>query len=210
MEFTGIDLNILYLLDLSGTFAFAVSGTISAIDKKFDLFGAIFIGFVTAVGGGSVRDCFIGNLPVAWLLDNNYFYVIIAAVIFTVVFQKTVYKLRSTLFLFDTIGIGVFTVIGIEKGLTMNIPASMAVIMGVSTAVVGGVLRDVLCNEIPLIFHREVYATACILGGAVFILLQSMGAPGELTIFLTIFIIISVRILSVRFNWSLPRVRREN
>lgn len=202
----GMNFSIITFFDLAGTFAFAVSGTISAMHKRFDLFGALFIGFITAIGGGTIRDCMIGNTPVTWLLNINYFYLIFPAVVFTIVFRKIVSYLRTTLFLFDTIGIGVFTVIGIEKSLQADIYPAMAIIMGVISAVAGGILRDVLCNEVPLIFHKEIYATACISGGILFILLLQTPVPKSISIIITISIIIFIRICSVKFKWSLPNL----
>ncbi|GET22595.1 trimeric intracellular cation channel family protein [Prolixibacter denitrificans] len=198
-------------LDLAGTFVFAVSGTHTAMQKRFDLFGALFIGFVTAVGGGTLRDILIGNTPVSWMKDINYFYIIVAAVIFTILFRNFVQKLRKTLFLFDTIGIGVFTVIGLEKALMIGIPIPMAIMMGVASAVAGGILRDVFSNEIPLIFHKEIYATACFAGGVLFIILYKFTSLSEsFTVLSTILVIITIRILSVRFNWSLPRLPKHH
>lgn len=197
-------MNVIYWLDLIGTFAFAISGTLSAAQRRFDIFGALFIGTITAIGGGTVRDALLGSTPVAWLLDINYFYTIFIAVLCTFIFKPYVMKMKKTLFLFDTIGIGVFTIIGLEKALMLSIPAPQAIMMGISTAVVGGVLRDVFCNEIPLIFHREIYATACILGAASFIIMQRFGIDADINSIITTLIIILIRTLSVQFNWSLP------
>lgn len=196
-------------LDLAGTFVFAVSGTHTAMQKRFDLFGALFIGFVTAVGGGTLRDILIGSTPVSWMKDIDYFYIIVAAVIFTIVFRKFVQKLRTTLFLFDTIGIGVFTVIGLEKALQIGIPIPMAIMMGVASAVAGGILRDVFSNEIPLIFHKEIYATACFAGGLLFVILYKFTPLSEsFNVLSTVVVIITIRLLSVRLNWSLPRLSK--
>jgi uncharacterized membrane protein YeiH len=198
-------------LDLAGTFVFAVSGTHTAMQKRFDLFGALFIGFVTAVGGGTLRDLLIGSTPVSWMKDINYSYIIVAAVVFTILFRNFVQKLRTTLFLFDTIGIGVFTVIGLEKALQIGIPIPMAIMMGVASAVAGGILRDVFSNEIPLIFHKEIYATACFAGGVIFVILYKFTPLSETFIVLsTISAIITIRLLSVRLNWSLPRLPKHH
>ena len=198
-------------LDLAGTFVFAVSGTHTAMQKRFDLFGALFIGFVTAVGGGTLRDLLIGSTPVSWMKDINYSYIIVAAVVFTILFRNFVQKLRTTLFLFDTIGIGVFTVIGLEKALQIGIPIPMAIMMGVASAVAGGILRDVFSNEIPLIFHKEIYATACFAGGVLFVILYKFTPLSETFIVLsTISAIITIRLLSVRLNWSLPRLPKHH
>ena len=162
--------SIISILDFTGTFAFAVSGALAAAEKKFDLFGAVFLGFVTAIGGGTMRDMMLGNTPVAWLHDIRIFYTIVIAVVFTFLFRPTIIRFTKALFLFDTIGISVFTIIVLQKGLGVDIHAPIAVMMGMGiTAVMGGIIRDVLCNDIPLIFHKEIYATACLLGGIIYL-----------------------------------------
>ena len=193
--------------DYLGTFAFAVSGALAAAEKKLDLFGAVFLGFVTAIGGGTMRDMMIGNAPVSWLQDPVYFYVIVAAVATTFLFTKTILSFSKALFLFDTIGISVFTVIGIQKGLHAGIHPPLAVMMGILTAVMGGIIRDVLCNEIPLIFHKEIYATACLAGGVFFVLFVFMKMPEPFTALIAAGVIFTIRSLSVRKGWALPRFK---
>lgn len=197
---------IITLLDYIGTFAFAVSGALAAAERKLDIFGAIFLGFVTAIGGGTLRDCMIGNTPVAWLHNINIFYTVMFAVLITFLFRNTIVKFFKALFLFDTIGISVFTIIGIQKGFAADIATPMAIMMGIATAVVGGVLRDVLCNDIPLIFHKEIYATACLIGGIAYVLALQFEYNGIAAIVAAVLIFI-VRTLSVRYNWSLPRFK---
>ncbi|MDR0941716.1 MAG: trimeric intracellular cation channel family protein [Bacteroidales bacterium] len=197
---------VITLLDYIGTFAFAVSGALAAAEKKFDIFGAIFLGFVTAIGGGTLRDCMIGNTPVAWLHNINIFYTILFAVLITFLFRTTIVKFFKTLFLFDTIGISVFTIIGIQKGFAADISTPTAIMMGIATAVVGGVFRDVLCNDIPLIFHKEIYATACLVGGVAYVLLLQFDFNGVAAI-VAACLIFAVRTLSVRYNWSLPKFK---
>ena len=193
--------------DYLGTFAFAVSGALAAAEKKLDLFGAVFLGFVTAIGGGTMRDMMIGNSPVSWLQDPVYFYVIVAAVAATFLFTKTILSFSKALFFFDTIGISVFTVIGIQKGLHAGIHPPLAVMMGILTAVMGGIIRDVLCNEIPLIFHKEIYATACLAGGVFFVLFVFINMPEPFTAFIAAGVIFTIRSLSVRKGWALPRFK---
>ena len=198
-------MNLIILFDYIGTFVFAMSGTLMAADKRLDIFGAAVIGFVTAVGGGTLRDMMLGVMPVTWIRSVDYFYIILAGVVITILFQNKVLKMRSTLFLFDTIGIGVFTLIGLEKALGLGIEPPIAVIMGLSTAVVGGVIRDTLCNEVPLIFHKEIYATACIAGAILYFVLQHYGLPQMVTESATVVSIIVIRILAVRYDWSIPK-----
>jgi len=198
--------NILYYFDLLGTLAFAISGAMSAAEKRLDLFGAGFVAFVTAVGGGTVRDSILGYTPVAWLQDPVYFYIIIMGVATAFVFKQKVLKLKKALFFFDTVGISVFTIIGLERGLSYDIHPPLAIMMGTVSAVVGGILRDVLCNDIPLIFKKEIYATACVLGGVIFVLLMYLGLPDLINTIITTISIFLIRTLSIRFNWTLPKL----
>lgn len=197
-------MSILYSLDLLGTLVFAISGTMSAANKKLDLFGAYFTGFITAIGGGTLRDVILGNFPVGWISDLNYLITITLGVALTFLFKKNIMRLKRTLFLFDTIGIGVFTIIGIEKSLALNIHPMLAVLMGLFSAVMGGVIRDNLCNDIPLIFRKEIYATACLVGGMLFVFLNHLGLSDSINQLITISGIIAIRIICIRFKISLP------
>ena len=196
---------IIYILDLLGTFTFAVSGALAASNKDFDLFGILFIGFITAVGGGTTRDVILGLTPVFWIKDISYLIVIIAAVAITLVFSRRVAVLNKPLLFFDAIGIGVFTLIGVEKSTALGIAPIFAVMMGVLTAVMGGVLRDVFVNEIPLIFHKEIYATACFVGGIIYFILIYLDIDKNIVYLATMFIIIALRLSSIYFGWSLPK-----
>lgn len=198
--------DLLLLFDYIGTMVFAISGTLTAAQKRLDIFGAIFIGFVTAIGGGTVRDIMLGNLPVSWIQSNNYFFVILAGILITILFKKHVIRLRNTLFLFDTIGIGVFTVLGLEKALAFGISAPIAVIMGLSSAVVGGIIRDTLTNEVPLIFHKEIYATACITGAIIFLILYYLHVPEVICESVTVLSIIGIRLWAVKYNITMPHI----
>lgn len=199
-------MDLLLVFDYIGTFVFAISGTLTAAEKRLDFFGATVIGFVTAVGGGTLRDMMLGDTPVAWMQNLNYFWLIIAGVAVTILFRKHVMQLKRTLFLFDTIGIAVFTILGLKKALLMHIDPPMAVMMGLSSAVVGGVIRDTLCNELPLIFHREIYATACIAGALIYLLLNYLGVPEAICELSTVVSIIIIRVVVVKFNIALPRL----
>ncbi|RUT79793.1 trimeric intracellular cation channel family protein [Ancylomarina longa] len=197
-------MTVLYFLDLLGTLVFTISGTLAATNKQLDLFGAYFTGFITAIGGGTLRDVILGTTPVGWVSDTNYIFVITLGVILTFLFKSLIMGLRKTLFLFDTIGIGVFTIIGIEKSLSLHIHPLLAIIMGLFSAVMGGVIRDTLCNDIPLIFRKEIYATACVFGGILFVSLNHIGLSLAINQFLTISCIIIIRILCIRYKISLP------
>lgn len=197
-------MSLIIWLDFIGTMVFAMSGVLTAAEKRLDLFGASVIGVVTAVGGGTTRDLLLGITPVTWLSTPVYLYVILAGVVIAIVFRRLLATLRRTLFLFDTIGIGVFTVIGLEKALNLGVHPAVAVMMGMTTAVVGGVIRDTLTNEVPLIFKREIYATACITGALVYLLLRWVGVDSALVQLFTVVVIITVRLLSIHYNWSMP------
>ena len=165
-------MEFIYLLDILGTFAFAISGALVASEQKFDLFGVVIIAFVTAVGGGMLRDILINAHPINWIGDLNYIYIIFAAVLATFLFKSKILPLYKTLFLFDTVGISVFTLLGLQKGLTFDLHPLVALIMGMISAVFGGVLRDVLTNKVPLIFEKEIYASACLVGGISYLILN--------------------------------------
>lgn len=200
---------MLYLLDIIGTMAFAISGVLTAFNKKLDPFGVFIIAFVTAVGGGTLRDVLIGRTPVGWMRDLNYVYVIILGFIIAIIFRKKLDKFRKSLFLFDTIGLGVFTLIGLEKGIAIDLHPIICIALGTMTACFGGVIRDILCNEIPVIFRREIYATICIIGGIVFFALMYFEVSYDLIYLITSLVIISIRLLAVRFKWYLPTIGKE-
>ena len=192
-----------HLLDIIGTMAFAMSGALTAMHKRLDPFGVFIIAFVTAVGGGTLRDILIGKTPVGWMLDLQYVYVIILGFALAILFRKKFDKLRTSLFLFDTIGLGVFTLIGLERGIIYGLHPAICIALGTMTACFGGVIRDILCNEIPTIFRREVYATICILGGIVFFILKKLNLNDDILYLITSVVIITVRLLAVKFKWSL-------
>ncbi len=198
-----------HLLDIIGTMAFAMSGALTAMSKKLDPFGVFIIAFVTAVGGGTLRDVMIGRTPVGWMQDLTYVYVIILGFILTIIFRKKLDKLRISLALFDTIGLGVFTLIGIQKGIDYHLHPVICIALGTMTACFGGVTRDILCNEIPVIFREEIYATICILGGIVFFMLRKMNIEDDVLYLLTSLFIISIRILAVRYKWYLPPIEHK-
>ncbi|TBN06312.1 trimeric intracellular cation channel family protein [Hyunsoonleella flava] len=195
-----------YTLDILGTIAFAISGVLVAFNKKMDLFGILIIAFVTAVGGGTLRDLLIGNTPVSWMLDMNYTYVILGAAILAIIFRSKINYLRTSLFLFDTIGIGLYTVVGIEKGLNANLHPIICIALGTMTASFGGVIRDILCNEIPVIFRKEIYATACILGGFTYFLLNELPIKTDVVFMISGLVVIIIRLLAVKFKIALPNI----
>ncbi|MBC7485425.1 MAG: trimeric intracellular cation channel family protein [Cytophagaceae bacterium] len=197
-------MDIIYILDLIGTFAFAVSGTISGTEKKLDLFGGAVIAFVTAIGGGTLRDLLIGSRPVHWITDLNYSYAIFLAIILSYLLKASILKYKKTMFLFDAIGIGIFTIIGVQKTLSFGLMPIIAIMMGTISAVFGGVIRDILCNRIPSILRKEIYATACVIGAILFLILDCFLLNMNVTISITILTIIVIRIFAIKKGWSLP------
>jgi uncharacterized membrane protein YeiH len=200
-------MEFIYILDIIGTFAFAVSGALVASDKKFDLFGVVIIAFVTAVGGGMLRDVLINAHPINWIGDLNYVYVIFLAVVFTFLFKSKIAHLSKTMFLFDTIGLSVFTLLGLEKGLSFGLNPFVALIMGMISAVFGGVLRDVLTNKIPLIFKKEIYASACLAGGVSYLVLNFFNMSENIIFIFSTTIIVVIRVIAVKFKLQLPKIK---
>jgi uncharacterized membrane protein YeiH len=200
-------MDIIYLIDILGTFAFAISGALVALDKKFDIFGVIIIAFVTAVGGGMLRDILINAHPINWIGDLNYLYTIFAAVIFTFLVKSKIAYLSKTMFLFDTIGISVFTLLGLQKGLSYELHPLVAVIMGMISAVFGGVLRDVLTNRVPLIFEKEIYASACLSGGVMYLILNHFMVEENINFIISALVVVIIRVVAVRFSLELPKIK---
>ena len=202
-------MNIVYSLDIIGTFAFAISGALVAMKKEFDLFGVAIIAFVTAVGGGMLRDILIDAHPINWIGDLNYLWTIMIAVVFTFLFRSKIAPLRKTFFLFDTIGIAVFTLLGLQKGLSFDLHPIIALIMGMISAVFGGVIRDVLTNQVPLIFKKEIYALACLIVGVVYLLGIKFSISSSISFVISVFVIIIIRLIVVKFNLELPKVKED-
>lgn len=195
-----------YTIDILGTIAFAISGVLIAINKKMDLFGILIIAFVTAIGGGTLRDLLIGETPVSWMKDITYTYVIIVSAIFAIIFKSKINYLRTSLFLFDTIGIGLYTVVGIDKGINAELHPIICIALGTITASFGGVIRDILCNEVPVIFRKEIYATACILGGVTYFLLKELPIDNNIIFVIAGIVVIVARLLAVKFKIALPTI----
>lgn len=191
------------VLDFIGTFAFAISGIRLASAKRFDLFGAYVVGVVTAIGGGTLRDLMLGVTPI-WMTNPMYLICSGIALLWVILFEKRIVRQEVTFFIFDTIGLALFTVVGVEKALALGFPLWVAVIMGTITGAAGGVFRDVFINEIPLIFRKEIYALACIIGGLFYGLFDWLGVDLVLTQCLSGFSVFLVRILAVKFHLGLP------
>ncbi len=202
-------MDFLTIIDYIGTFAFAISGIRLASAKQFDWFGAYVVGFVTAVGGGTIRDLLLDVTPF-WMLQSSYLVVTAAALGFVILFGKYVIRLNNTFFIFDAIGLGLFAVVGIEKSITHGYPMWVGIIMGTLTGAAGGVLRDTLINEVPLIFRKEIYALACVFGGLVYyICIHCQMGPILAQIIAAVSVIVA-RILAVKYHISLPNLKGEN
>ncbi len=199
---------ISYYFNLFGVLMFAISGALAASGKNMykDLFGLSFTGFATAIGGGTLRDIILGAHPIAWVADNNYLVAITIGIVLTVIFKRQLVKIPKLLLIFDTIGIAIYTIIGMEKALELHVAPLAAVLMGLFTAVMGGVIRDTLINEIPQIFRKEIYATACIAGALVYLVLKYSSLPMIWSAVISIITIIAVRLAAIKFKWSLPKV----
>ena len=196
------------VIEFIGTFAFALSGIRLASAKHFDVFGAWIVGMATAIGGGTFRDLMLGVNPF-WMTNSIYFICCGLAVIWVMAYGKYLIRQKNTLFIFDTIGLALFNVIGIEKTLNMGFPYWTAITMGTITGAAGGVIRDVFINEVPLIFRKEIYALACVAGGLIYVLGVWLGMSAEVNALLSSFTVIIIRVLAVKYHWILPRLKGE-
>lgn len=198
--------NIASIIDILGTIAFAISGVITATKKRMDLFGILIIATVTSVGGGTLRDLLIGKSPVSWLLDSTFVYIIVATTIVGIIFRKQLRYVRRSLFLFDTIGIALYTVTGVEIALLINLDPVICVALGTITACFGGVIRDILCNEIPVIFRKEIYASACIAGGTLYVIMHHYGIAAGVNAVVSGLVVVVIRTLAVVYEVQLPSI----
>ena len=198
-----------YPLELIGTFFFAISGALAMQDKEHDWFAAAFTGFLTAIGGGTIRDMMLGSYPLVWIGDINFLYAVLIGVGAAILFFRLFIRLRRTFMLFDTLGISFFTILGVEKAIGLGVQPEIAAIMGMFTAVMGGVIRDTLTNELPVIFRKEIYATACLAGAIVYLLID-IHTPLErnYNLSISILVIICIRLVALKFKLALPGFRK--
>ncbi len=196
---------MIYQLDLIGTAVFATAGVLSAGGKRMDLFGVVVVAMVSALGGGTLRDVILNANPVFWVNDPLYLYVAGLAALVTFYAATHVSRIPPAVFLVaDAMGLAVFTIIGASKAFDLGAPYLVVVIMGVMTGVAGGIMRDMLCAQIPLVLRREVYATACLVGGVMFVVLAQMKAPQSLLIPLPMAAVLAVRLAAIYWHLSLP------
>ena len=208
------DITLIQVCDFVGTLAFAISGIRLASAKKFDLFGAYVVGVTTAIGGGTMRDLILGVTPF-WMTNSFYLICSAIALVWVIVFRKLLVRQNNTWFLFDTIGLALFTVTGIEKTITTigpsgeHFPFWTAIIMGTITGAGGGVLRDVFINEVPLIFRKEIYALACVIGGLAYYICHQLGLDGTLSAIICGLTVVLMRLLAVKYKLHLPIIKGE-
>ena len=195
------------ILEIVGTLAFAISGIRLAAAKRFDRFGAYAVGLVTAIGGGTTRDVLLNATPF-WMINGSYLTVTAIALIFVIIFKQYLVKLENTFFIFDTIGLALF--VGVEMSLMFGFPFWVAIVMGTITGSVGSIIRDILINEEPLLFRKDIYALACVAGGIMFYLGQKMGFNSITNQSICGISVVAVRLLAVKFHWSLPALKDEN
>ncbi|MBN1115779.1 MAG: trimeric intracellular cation channel family protein [Bacteroidales bacterium] len=192
------------IISITGTFAFAVSGALTAMNKRFDPFGVFIIAFATAVGGGTVRDVLVSSTAVFWLIQPSYVYTILLGTVFAILFRRKLSYLRKTLLLFDTLGLALYTVIGVQIGMQNNLSGISCIALGTLTGAFGGVLRDILVNDVPIIFKKEIYATISILGGILYLSLHHFKIPNPFLQIIPIIVIIILRLIVVYYSISFP------
>lgn len=203
-------MTLIYTLDLLGTAAFAASGALAGIRRQMDVFGVLVLGLVTATGGGTLRDLLLGDSPPFILKDETYLYLSVAVSLLVFIFHRRLEFLTHPLTYFDAVGLGTFVVIGTGKAIAFKLGFFGAVMMGVLTATAGGMLRDLLSAKVPMILQKEVYASACLAGGALLFLLQLTAVPSDMSVLLSASTVIILRLLAIRYNWSLPRAAEKN
>lgn len=198
---------LLYLLDMVGVIACAIAGTLLAQHKGFDIAGCILVSMVNAIGGGTLRDMALDRHPLFWMTDLNYIIVITVTSLVLQIFFHLYYKIDNALKLFDAIGLAAFSVIGFNVALAQDMSPVIAMMMAVWTAIIGGLLRDIICNEIPLLLQREIYITASIVGSLTYLVLDHWGVDTVINEFIMLFVIFTVRMLALKFDWHLPSIR---
>ena len=198
--------SIQQVIEFLGTFAFAISGIRHAAAKHFDWFGGYVCGVAVAIGGGTIRDVMLGTTPF-WMTSPSYLLCTALALAFVICFAQYIECLQNAWFVFDTFGLALFTIAGIQKSLSFGQPFWVAIIMGCITGAAGGVIRDVLLNNEPVIFRKEIYAMACVAGGLSYWLLANIGAPMELTVIVSFLVTCIIRFLAVKYHISLPKLK---
>ncbi len=200
-------MNLLYFLDLTGTAAFAISGALAGIQRKMDLLGVLVLGMVTAIGGGTLRDMLLGATPPFCFENETYLYISLGFSLLTFFTHRHLSRYHDALLYFDAVGLATFVVLGTAKALAYDCGVLSSIILGVITATAGGVIRDVLSNQVPLILHKEVYASACIAGGLLFAILKIQAFNHNFATVLAATTVIALRLLAIRHKWALPTAK---
>lgn len=201
---------IINYISIIGSFVLAISGALIAMKKKFDAFGVLIIGFVTAVGGGTVRDVLLTEKSVFWLRETSYIYIVIVGVLVAIIFKNKLNYIQKPLLFFDAIGLGLFTITGVQIGLDFELSAINCLVLGTTTGSFGGVIRDILVNEVPVIFKKEVYATVSIFGGVIYLILSKLNITSPLLQIIPIIFIIAARLVIIYYNISLPSIYKKD
>lgn len=203
MKFTFLE-----IIDILGVMAFSISGVFAAMEKRLDIFGVFIIAFVTAMGGGTLRDLVLGNTPLFWLTDKTFGWLVFSSALMAILFRKYLRNFRKTLLLFDSLGLGLFTIAGMQIAMRYGLSATACIALGTITGCFGGILRDITLNKIPIIFEKEIYASACIVGGVVYLLLLKTTLIREVADVISICVVTCIRLLAVRFDVRLPSLYR--
>ncbi len=198
---------LLYILDMIGVVACAIAGTLLAQHKGFDITGCILVSMANAVGGGTLRDLALDRHPLFWMTDLNYMIVITLTSLILQTFFHLYHKIDRAIKLFDAIGLAAFSVIGFKVALNLAMHPIIAIMMGVWTAIIGGLMRDIICNQIPLVLQREIYITASIIGALCYLILDFFGVNAGINEFVMLGVIFWIRMLALRFDWHLPSIR---
>ncbi|EMY70976.1 trimeric intracellular cation channel family protein [Leptospira vanthielii] len=205
-----MDFSFSYYIGLAGIVVFTISGALSALEHKdhhHDLFSVFFTGFITAIGGGTLRDITLGNYPVSWVRDENILWAIFFGFLLVILLPRTLTKRKDELFLFDTLGIGIYTVLGTRIALDHGVNFFASALLGMISAIFGGVIRDTLMNEVPFIFRKEIYATACLVGSVLYIVLNVWNVNANWNLVISTTVVVGIRIVAVRYNLGLPKIK---
>ena len=194
-------------MEILGTSAFAISGALAALHRRLDVFGVLVITFATAVGGGTIRDVLIGNTPVAWLKDQQAITVVFVSYLLTLLFKRYLRHFNKTLAVFDAVGLGLFTIVGLQRGIEANLSPAICITLGMVTGCFGGVVRDVLLNEIPLLFRKDIYALASLLGGTLYFVFAAWDMFAPLAATISVVVVVGVRLAAMQWKWDLPSPR---
>ena len=192
-----------------GSFVFAISGALVALRNRLDPFGVLIVSFITAVGGGTIRDMLLADRDVFWLFDTNILYAVIIGAAIAIVFRDKLLFFKKPIFFYDAIGLGLFTITGVQIGIDYHLNPIICVLLGTMTGVFGGVIRDIIVNEIPVVFRKEIYATASLLGGALYLVLVNFEITNPYLQIIPITSIIITRIIAVTYDISLPNIYKK-